>query len=173
MCALNYRTGTDGRECGNRQAPIHHQDWENNHKGMTHWWYMRHITCVHGRQCYTHTHTHTHTHSSRQRDVSFDGHTEKQEQVKKIGCSQNDSLFIHSTSTCYERPVMWQAQVLVLETAMRHENVYPCGVMFQQKTENKWGQPTVCQDVQSPKGKKKKTLRLSTGLGSVGGKMVK
>ena len=121
----------------------------------------------------THTHTHTHTHSSRQRDVSFDGHTEKQEQVKKIGCSQNDSLFIHSTSTCYERPVMWQAQVLVLETAMRHENVYPCGVMFQQKTENKWGQPTVCQDVQSPKGKKKKTLRLSTGLGSVGGKMVK
>lgn len=64
--------------------------------------------------------------------------------------------------------------MLVLETAMRHENVYPCGVMFQRKTENKWGQPTVCQDVKSPKGKKKKkTLRLSTGLGSVGGKMVK
>ena len=56
---------------------------------------------------------------------------------------------------------------------MRHENVYPCGVMFQRKTENKWGQPTVCQDVKSPKEKKKPTLRLSTGLGSVGGKMVK
>ena len=37
---------------------------------------------------------------------------------------------------------------------MRHENVYPCGVMFQRKTENKWGQPTVCQDVKSPKEKK-------------------
>ena len=60
MCALNYRTGTDGHECGNRQAPIHHQDWENNREGVLHWWYMRHITCVHGRQCYTHTHTHTH-----------------------------------------------------------------------------------------------------------------
>ena len=59
MCALNYRTGTDGHECGNRQAPIHHQDWENNREGVLHWWYMRHITCVHGRQCYTHTHTHT------------------------------------------------------------------------------------------------------------------
>ena len=59
MCSLNYRTGTDGRECGNGQAPIHHQDWENNRDGMLHWWCMRHITCVHGRQCYTHTHTHT------------------------------------------------------------------------------------------------------------------
>lgn len=174
MCSLNCRTGTDGPECGNGQAPIHHQDWENNCDGMLHWWCMRHITCVHGRQCFTHTHTDTHTFIHQGSEMSHVMATQKQEQAKetKIGCSQNDSLFIHSTSTCMKglwcdghRCRCWRQQ-----WDMRMSTLAALCSSRRQKINGDNRQSVKMWKVLR---KKQKTLRLSTGIGSVGGKMVK